>query len=58
MAMVSTGEFATVPEACRAAVREAGTVDPEDHGYARRHTIYQSLYPALKPFYLNLTSGE
>jgi xylulokinase len=54
LALVGTGEFASVPEVCRAAIREVETVDPEPdqaRAYAARHAIYQSLYPALKPFY-------
>ncbi len=54
LALVGTGEFASVPEACRAAIHEVETIDPEPDqmaAYAERHAIYQSLYPALRPFY-------
>jgi xylulokinase len=54
LAMVGTGEFASVPEVCRAAIREVETIEPEAdqaREYAERHAIYQSLYPALRPFY-------
>src|SRR6266446_1918885 len=54
LALVGTGEFATVPEVCRAAIREVATVAPEADAvreYAARHAIYQSLYPALRAFY-------
>ncbi len=54
LALVGTGEFASVPEVCRAAIREVETVEPEADAareYAARHAIYQSLYPALRPFY-------
>src|SRR5438477_7151067 len=53
LAMVGTGEFASVPEVCRAAIREVETVEPdpaEAREYAARHAIYQSLYPALQSF--------
>src|SRR6266852_3657510 len=54
LALVGTGEFASVPEVCRAAIREVETVEPEPaqaRQYAARHAIYQSLYPALRQFY-------
>jgi xylulokinase len=54
LAMVGTGEFATVPEACAATVREAESVMPramEAKIYARGYEIYQALYPALRPIY-------
>jgi xylulokinase len=54
LALVGTGEFASVPEVCRAAIREVETVAPEAGAvreYAARHAIYQSLYPALRAFY-------
>jgi xylulokinase len=52
LAMTATGEFASVTEACRAAIREAESVEPrpaEAARYAASHRVYQSLYPALKP---------
>src|SRR6266446_1545733 len=54
LAMVGTGEFASVPEVCRSAIREVETAEPDagqQQEYARRHAIYQSLYPALRPFF-------
>jgi xylulokinase len=54
LAMVGTGEFATVPEACRATVREAEATAPrtaESMTYARGYQIYRALYPALQPIY-------
>ena len=57
LAMVGTGEFGSVPEACRAAIREVEAVEPEpdrQHEYAGRHAIYRSLYPALRPFYASV----
>jgi xylulokinase len=61
LALVGTGEFASVPEVCRAAIREVETVDPEPdqaRAYAERHAIYQSLYPALTPFYRSVSMNE
>jgi xylulokinase len=54
LALVGTGEFTSVPEVCRAAIREVESIEPEPDqasAYAERHSIYQSLYPALQPFY-------
>jgi xylulokinase len=54
LALVGTGEFASVPEVCRVAIREVEAIEPEPDQaalYAEWHAIYQSLYPALRPFY-------
>jgi xylulokinase len=54
LALVGTGEFASVPEACGATIREVDRIEPELDQvrlYAERHAIYQSLYPALRSFY-------
>jgi xylulokinase len=54
LAMVGTGEFSSVGEACAATIREAGSVDPREHEalvYARGHAVYKSLYPALRSIY-------
>jgi xylulokinase len=59
LALVGTGEFATVPEICRAAIREVETVEPDAsraRDYAERHSIYQSLYPALQSFYRSVAT--
>ncbi len=51
LAMTGTGAFSSVPEACRAVVREVSSIQPSpaDAGlYARGHRTYQALYPALK----------
>ncbi len=51
LALAGTGEYASVPEVCRAAIRETESVapDPEEAKYySKSHAIYQSLYPALK----------
>jgi xylulokinase len=48
LAMVGTGEFSSVGEVCKAAVREVGFVDPQPEEaaiYAEGHRRYQSLYP-------------
>jgi xylulokinase len=51
LAMVGTGEYSSVPEACHAAIREVRSLEPravEHRLYAEGHRIYQSLYPAIK----------
>ena len=53
LAAVGTGEYADVPEACAATVREVSAVDPGAIAavYAHGHKVYQSIYPALKEVY-------
>jgi len=51
LAMVGTGEFSTVPEACAATIQEPESISPrasESGVYANGHKLYASLYPALK----------
>ncbi|MBS1859073.1 MAG: xylulokinase [Acidobacteria bacterium] len=52
LALAGTGAYASVPEVCRAAIRETASVEPNRGDaafYGKAHRIYQSLYPALKP---------
>ncbi len=52
LAMVGTGAYSSVPEVCRSVIRETGSVAPrseESTVYQDGHSIYRSLYPALKP---------
>jgi len=54
MSLVGTGVYGSVPEVCRAAIREVDSVEPrpaERDLYARGHQLYQALYPALQPLY-------
>jgi xylulokinase len=54
LAMVATGEYSSVPEACGAIVRDQEIVEPrreEAKIYAAGHAVYRSLYPALKPLF-------
>jgi xylulokinase len=54
LAMVGTGAYSTVPEICKAVIHEVASLEPrqnESSIYAAGHRVYQSLYPALKPFY-------
>jgi xylulokinase len=52
LALAGTGEYSSVPEVCRATIREVDSIGPrpaEAAYYAEAHQIYRSLYPALKP---------
>jgi xylulokinase len=54
LAVVGTGGFGSVQEACRTAIREIESVEPraaEAAAYGAAHRLYQSLYPALRPVY-------
>lgn len=54
LAMVGTGAFGSVPEACAALVHETSRREPEAANvavYASGHPVYQSLYPALRGIY-------
>ncbi|MEO8597880.1 MAG: xylulokinase [Candidatus Solibacter sp.] len=46
------GEYGSVPETCKAAIKETDSVTPDAAQaafYNKAHRIYQSMYPALKP---------
>jgi xylulokinase len=54
LAVAGSGEYASVPEACRAAIREVESVCPDQSAAALYRTSYETfkaLYPALKPLY-------
>jgi len=52
LALSGTGAYASVQEACRAAIHEVESLAPQAGApYAEGHRIYQSLYPALKSFF-------
>ena len=54
LAQTGTGEFASVPEACRAVIREVDAIMPrpfESQLYRRGHEVYRALYPSLRPIY-------
>ena len=54
LAMAGTGAYASVPEACRAAIHEVNSVEPrtrESQIYGRGYELYKSLYPALRPLF-------
>ena len=57
LALAGTGEYASVPEVCRATIREVDSIDPppaEAAFYAEAHRVYQAMYPALKPIFTQI----
>jgi xylulokinase len=57
LAMVGSGQFATVEEACGATIRERDRLSPDDAlttTYAAGHAIFRDLYPALKPSFAKM----
>jgi xylulokinase len=54
LALVGTGIYPSVPEVCKAVIREVHSISPQPEAaqvYAAGHPVYQSLYPALLAFY-------
>ena len=54
LAVVGTGAYASVEECCSVAIQEVEQVLPDTTNapeYAKRHRVFQSIYPALKPIY-------
>jgi len=54
LALVGTGHYSSVPEVCRAAIRETESVTPRPENstvYQDGHAVFRTLYPALKPAY-------
>ena len=59
LALAGTGAYSSVPEVCRAAIRETDSVSPEVRDaadYEKRHAVYGALYPALKPIYSQIAA--
>jgi xylulokinase len=60
LAAVGTGEYASVPEICRAVIRERESLTPrplESGVYREGHTIYRALYPALRDVFQGPSPG-
>ncbi len=60
LAAVGTGEYATVPEACKAAIRVTETLRPKRTTagiYDGLYPTYQSLYRSLRPEFVALGSA-
>jgi xylulokinase len=54
LALVGTGAYSSVPEVCKAVMREVDSISPQPDAaqvYAAGHPIYKSLYPALQSFF-------
>ena len=54
LALAGTGEYGSVPEVCRATIREVDSIAPrpaEAAFYAKGHRIYGAIYPALRPVF-------
>jgi xylulokinase len=61
LAGVGTGVWKSVPEACRAAIRETEKLRPRKQqaaAYARLHSQYQRLYPALRDEFARIARLE
>ncbi len=59
LALAGTGEYASVPEVCRAAIREVDSVSPcspDARFYAKAYRIYTSMYPALKSAFAQMAA--
>ena len=59
LALAGTGAYASVPEVCRAAIRETESICPDENDaafYEKAHRLYQDLYPALKPVCLEIAA--
>ncbi|MBK5291832.1 MAG: xylulokinase, partial [Acidobacteriia bacterium] len=51
LAMVGTGAFGSVPEACKAVIHETESLQPDSaraRKYQAGYSVYQGLYPALR----------
>jgi len=61
LALAGTGEYASVPEVCRATISEVDSIAPrpaESAFYAKAHRVYADLYPALKPVFGEIAGME
>jgi xylulokinase len=58
LAMVGSGEFASVPEACRAVIHETESAPPDGDAafYEAGHRVYASLYPALQRAFTDIAA--
>jgi xylulokinase len=59
LALAGTGEYGSVPEVCRATIREVESIAPrpvEAAHYAKAYQVYRAAYPALKPLSVQIAS--
>ncbi|MEZ5353727.1 MAG: xylulokinase [Bryobacteraceae bacterium] len=58
LAMVGSGLFGSVPEACGALIRETGRVEPDAESaaaYSKRYSLFREMYPALQGLFPRLS---
>ena len=58
LALVGTGEYKSAREACKAVIKETDSRQPDSEArmfYERAYSIYQSLYPALRNTYREIS---
>ncbi len=61
LAMVGSGRFETVEEACRTAIQERDRAEPDadwEKRYGKDYGTFRDLYPALKPFFPRMSAGS
>jgi xylulokinase len=57
LALAGSGDHGSVADVCRVAIRETERVAPRAADaalYAKGHSVYQALYPALQPLYARM----
>jgi xylulokinase len=61
LAMIGTGEYRNAVEISRVAVKEVSIKEPQQQAvgfYRKRYEIYESLYPALKTAFQNISEAD
>ena len=61
LAMVGSGRFGSVEEACRTAIQERNRVEPDvdwETRYAEDYKTFRDLYPALKAFFPRMSPAS
>lgn len=58
LALVGTGRYANAVEACRVAIHEVSSKDPDPasaSAYAKRYRVYRAAYPALRQVFADIS---
>ena len=61
LAMVGSGQYSSVQEACRTAVREQDRVEPDEQQaaqYEKAYRVFQDLYPCLKDTFPRMAAED
>ncbi len=61
LAMVGSGQYSSVQEACRTAVREQDRVEPDEQQaaqYEKAYQVFQDLYPCLKDTFPRMAAED